>query len=124
MKLSYPKGRCVFHHPKDKSDFDSIFDKLVKSNENKDVAGVFTAAMQLIPTMMEDEPLKIDTIVELYGGCLQGLKHFHNEKDAEAEYLKQIKAAGYANREEYETALKNCNIAKEEPRWWSDVEVK
>ena len=58
LVLRYPKERMIFKHPSSVKEFETLFDIMARFNKEKDYAGVFTTAMQLIPTVVEEAKSK------------------------------------------------------------------
>jgi hypothetical protein len=53
--LTYPDKRCIFKHPATKEEFQKLFDRMIKCREIDDIVGVYTCAMQLIPTIFVEK---------------------------------------------------------------------
>jgi len=53
MMLSYPDKRSIYHHPKNEEEFKKLFDRMMECRKIDDIDGVFTTAMQLIPTIIQ-----------------------------------------------------------------------
>jgi len=55
LVLRYPDCRSIFKHPDNKEEFKKIFSDLLYFKSIKDIDGMYTAAMQLIPMIIEEE---------------------------------------------------------------------
>jgi hypothetical protein len=53
--LTYPDKRSIFKHPETKEEFQKLFDRMIKCREIDDIVGVYTCAMQLIPTIFVEK---------------------------------------------------------------------
>jgi phage anti-repressor protein len=53
LVLRYPDGRSLYKHPETAEEFKKLFDRMRECKKINDIDGVFTCAMQLIPTVMD-----------------------------------------------------------------------
>jgi hypothetical protein len=51
LVLSYPDARSIYKHPTTEKEFKALYDRMLECRKIDDITGVFTCAMQLIPTV-------------------------------------------------------------------------